>query len=143
MLPERFLSRVDSRQTSLVLRERSVSASTNFAGLVLVHPRMGARRLEHLRQHAISKATAVWSIVLILLPVTAPFPSYRLQHSSDGLPINALPKDLQDKIGSDDELAVPPRWSLVQATLIVAVADCTPPVKQTTRHSAECTVLRL
>jgi hypothetical protein len=104
---------------------------------------MGARRLERLRQHAISKVWAVWFIVLILLPVTAPFPTYRLHHSSNGFPNDAIPKDLKDKVGSDDDLAVPSSWSSVPEMWNVVTGGFLPSLKQTRRRSLQYTVLRL
>jgi hypothetical protein len=104
---------------------------------------MGARRLERLRQHAISKVCAVWFLVLILLPVTAPFPTYHLHHSSNGFPIDPIPKDLKEMVGSDDEVAVPSSWSLVPGTWNVVTAAYPPRFKRTRRRSLQYTVLRL
>jgi hypothetical protein len=52
------------------------------------------------RRLAISKGIAVWFIVLILVPFTAPFPTYHLggpahPHSSDA--------QVKEKTGSDDQ----------------------------------------
>jgi hypothetical protein len=109
-------------------------------GLAGVHQR--TRGFERLRRHAISKASAVWFIILILLPVTAPFPSYQFQHSSDGFPIEATPKDL-NKIGADDELAVPSGWSLVSPALTVVMAPYVPLLEHSGRHQPSHAVLRL
>jgi hypothetical protein len=51
-------------------------------------------------------------IVLILVPFTAPFPSYHLD-SAHGRPFDVLPKESKDKLGSDDSLVLPsdaPVW---------------------------------
>jgi hypothetical protein len=110
-------------------------------GLASVYQR--ARGFERLRRHAISKASAVWFIILILLPVTAPFPSYQFQHSSDGFPIEATPKDLKGKIGADDELAVPSGWSLVSPAPIVVMAPYSPLLECSGGHRPSHAVLRL
>jgi hypothetical protein len=104
---------------------------------------MGVRRLERLRRHVISKVWAVWFIVLIVLPVTAPFPTYQLHHSSNGSPIDAIPKDLKDKVGSDDEVAVSSSWSSVPETWNVVTAGYLPPLSRRERRSLQYTVLRL
>jgi hypothetical protein len=106
-----------------------------------VHRR--ARGLERLRRHAISKASAIWFIILILLPVTAPFPSYQFQHSSDGFPIEATPKDLKDKIGADKELAVPSSWCLVSPARTVVIAPSVPFFEHSGRLQLSHAVLRL
>lgn len=102
-----------------------------------------SRRLGRLRRHALSKICAVWFVTLILLPFTAPFPTYQLDHSSNGLPFEAIPKEVKDKIGSDDGLALPSGWSVVPVTVNVVFARPFLDFKHTTSHPARHTVLRL
>lgn len=45
-------------------------------------------------------------ITLILVPFTAPFPTYHFD-SAHGRPYDVLPKELKDKIGSDESLVLP------------------------------------
>jgi hypothetical protein len=59
-----------------------------------------------LRRHATSRIFAVAFITLILLPFTAPFPTYHFD-STHGRPYDVLPKELKDKLGSDDSLVLP------------------------------------
>jgi hypothetical protein len=108
-----------------------------------VHYRTGAQRLGRLRQHAISKACALWFIVLIVLPFTAPFATFQLNHSSNANPCDALPKDLKDKVGSDDKLALPSSWSVVPRPLTVVIVGSLPPLNQPKEHLPQHTVLRL
>jgi hypothetical protein len=110
-------------------------------GLASVHQR--TLSFERLRRHAISKASAVWFIVLILLPVTAPFQSYQFQHSSDGFPIEVTPKDLNEKLGADDELAVSSGWFLVSPALTVIMAPYMPLFERSGGHQPSHAVLRL
>jgi hypothetical protein len=57
------------------------------------------QRIGGLRRRAIAKWIAAWLIVLILVPFTAPFPTYHL-----GGPARAHSSDAQvkEKAGSDD-----------------------------------------
>jgi hypothetical protein len=108
-----------------------------------MHGRTRSRRLGRLRQHALSKVCAAWFITLILLPFTAPFPTYQLDHSSNGFPYDAIPKEVKDKIGSDDELALPSGWSVVPVTLNIVFARPVLVFNQTSRYPPPDTVLRL
>jgi len=115
----------------------------NLAGLPRVHQRKGAHRVARLRQHSLSKLWALSFVVLILLPFTAPFPTYQLETSSTGHPYEATPKDVKDKAASGDDLALPSEWVLVPPTLHVVdgryLTRPTHPEGQPTQH----TVLRL
>jgi hypothetical protein len=115
----------------------------NLAGRARVHGLIGSHRLGRLRHHALTKICAVWFIVLILLPFTAPFPTYQLDHPSNGLPYDAIPKEVKNKIGSDDEFALPSSWSTVPATLNVVFARHVPAFDQINSHPRQHTVLRL
>jgi hypothetical protein len=59
-----------------------------------------------LRRHAIAKLSALAFIALILLPFTAPFPTYWLDQGHSR-PYDALPKDFKNKLDSDDGLILP------------------------------------
>jgi hypothetical protein len=48
----------------------------------------------------------VWFITLVLLPFTAPFPTYQIDPAT-GHPFDALPKEFKNKIDSDDGLILP------------------------------------
>lgn len=108
-----------------------------------MHGGTRSRRLGRLRHHALSKVCAVWFITLILLPFTAPFPTYHLDRSSNGFPFDAIPKEAKDKIGSDDELALPSRWLVVPVTSNVALARSAIVFNETVSHPPRHTVLRL
>ena len=69
-------------------------------------PVSAAHRLGRLRRHVASRVFACWFIVLILVPFTAPFPTFHLQKSSPHQTNDALPKEVKDKIGSDDSVAL-------------------------------------
>ena len=59
-----------------------------------------------LRRHAIARFSALAFITLILLPFTAPFPTYQLD-PVHGHPYDALPKEYKNKLDSDDGLILP------------------------------------
>jgi len=64
-------------------------------------------RFRRLRQHAIAKLSAIAFIALVLMPFTAPFPTYQLD-SAHGSPFDApLPKEFKNKLDSDDGLILP------------------------------------
>jgi hypothetical protein len=60
-------------------------------------PRHRVHRFARVREHALSRLCAAWFIVLILVPFTAPFPTFHLTDTSGGHSHEALPKDLKDK----------------------------------------------
>jgi hypothetical protein len=92
-----------------------------------VRRRRVSGRFACLRRHAISKACAFTFLTLILLPFTAPFPSYDLWDSVHAHPHHALPndiKDIKDRLGDDDKLAELAPWSLVAPILdIIRLRD--------------------
>jgi len=100
-------------------------------------------RLACLRRHLVSKACALWFIVLILLPFTAPFPTYHLQGSSSGRPYDALPKDLREKAGSEDKLALPTEWSMLPDALDTVVTTHSPAAYRPAELPPRHIVLRL
>ena len=67
----------------------------------------------HPRSGLLAKASAIWLVVLILLPFTAPFPTYELPNSDHS------PVQVKDKSGSDDMLVTP---------LLRVLPDSTPDV---------------
>ena len=101
-----------------------------------------AHRFVRLRQHAVAKLSAVTFVVLILLPFTAPFPTYHPDHAHDR-PHEALPKEIKNKLDGDGSLVLPsdcrlllPAWSAI----IVRPSTCS---SQFTDHPVHHTVLRL
>jgi hypothetical protein len=64
------------------------------------------RRFVLLRRHTVARFFALAFIALILLPFTAPFPTYELD-SAHGHPYDALPKEFKSKLGSAETLILP------------------------------------
>jgi hypothetical protein len=89
--------------------------------------RSGVRRWQRsgrflrVRRHAVSKTFALWIITLILLPFTAPFPTYELANFSSHHAFDWLPKEAKNKTGADDKLIVPTDQSLVPPVLNLVV----------------------
>jgi hypothetical protein len=71
-----------------------------------VHRSRRAHFFVRLRRHAIARLSALAFITLILLPFTAPFPTYQLD-PAHGHPCDALPKEYKNKLDSDDGLILP------------------------------------
>ena len=115
----------------------------NLAALPRVHQRRGAHRFVRLRQHGLAKLWALWFVLLILLPFTAPFPTYQLNDPSGGHPYDATPKDVKDKTGSGESLAVPSVWFLLPPTLYIVDGRHLTHSTHPERHPAHHTVLRL
>lgn len=91
-------------------------------------------------RHAISKVCAVWLVILITLPFTAPFATCDLGGSSNSQPCDGGAKD---KTGSDDKLAVVSIWSLVPpARDIVVARPCARP-KSIEQAQPQYTILRV
>jgi hypothetical protein len=78
----------------------------NLAQPGRVHRSRRAHLFVRLRRHAIARLSAVAFIALILLPFTAPFPTYQLD-PAHGHPYDALPKEYKNKVDSDDGLILP------------------------------------
>jgi hypothetical protein len=79
------------------------------------------RGVVRLRNHAVSRLSALSLIVLILLPFTAPFPTFELDRQSDSPPDNASLKDVKGKVGSDAQIGISGH-SIVPPASSVAVA---------------------
>jgi hypothetical protein len=75
-----------------------------------------------LRSLAISRLSALSLIVLILLPFTAPFPTFQLVHPSDSPPYDDSLKDVKEKVGSDAQHQV--WWS--RSTLSIRTGPSSP-----------------
>jgi len=73
----------------------------------------GAHHFARVRQHACSKICAALFILLILIPFTAPFPTFHLKRSSHSHPYDALPKDLKEKTAADYKVAISSAESVV------------------------------
>ena len=71
-----------------------------------MHRSRRAHFFVRLRRHAIARLSALAFIALILLPFTAPFPTYHLD-PGHGQPYDALPKEYKSKLDSDDGLVLP------------------------------------
>lgn len=71
-----------------------------------MHRSRCALRFVLLRRHAVARIFAFTFISLILLPFTAPFPTYQLD-SAHGQPYGALPKEFKNKLESDESLTLP------------------------------------
>ena len=59
-----------------------------------------------LRRHSFSQLCALAFVALILVPFTAPFPTVHLDTTSAGHSFDALPKDVKEQSGPDDEFIV-------------------------------------
>jgi hypothetical protein len=57
-------------------------------------------------------------IALILVPFTAPFPTYHFD-AAHGRPYDVLPKEFKDKLGSDDGLVLPSECQVTVPALTV------------------------
>ena len=75
--------------------------------------------------HALSRLSALSLIVLILLPFTAPFPTFQLEGQSGSQPYDESLRDVKDKVSSDAQVGVsghaivPPAPSLAVAIDLV------------------------
>ena len=107
-----------------------------------MHRSRRAPRFVHLRRHAVAKIFAFAFIALILVPFTAPFPTYQLD-SAHGHPYDALPKEFKNKLGSDEGLILPSDCSLslpALSSVFVGPFVCS---DQLADHLLHHTVLRL
>jgi hypothetical protein len=91
---------------AVLYRSDKNSVSTNLAEPAAVGRSRFTNRLARVRQHAIARLSALAIITLILLPFTAPFPTYELD-PAHGHPYDALPKEYKNKLDSDDGLILP------------------------------------
>jgi hypothetical protein len=107
-----------------------------------VHRSRRELRFVLLRRHAVARLFAFAFIALILLPFTAPFPTYQLD-AAHGHPYDALPKEFKNKLGSAETLILPSdcRLSLpALSDVFVGPFLCS---NQVTDHLLHHTVLRL
>lgn len=95
-------------------------------------------RLASLRRHAIVRVGALWFIILIIVPFTAPFATIDIVRSH-GNPAQAIPKVK----GSDEQFAVVSDGLMGRPKVsVVEVREFTRS-SQIEKHSALYTVLRL
>jgi hypothetical protein len=87
-----------------------------------VRRKQKACRFVRLRGHALSRLSALAIIVLILLPFTAPFPTFQPGTQSDSQPYDASLKDVKEKVGADAQFGISGHWSIVPPASSVAVA---------------------
>jgi hypothetical protein len=95
-----------------------------------------------LRRHAVAKLFAFAFIALILVPFTAPFPTYQLD-STHGHPYDALPKEFKNKLGSDETLILPSDCLLALPALTEVFVGSFVCSDQVSDHPLYHTVLRL
>ncbi len=107
-----------------------------------MHRSRRAPRFVLLRRHAVAKIFAFAFIALILLPFTAPFPTYQLD-SAHGHPYDALPKEFKNKLGSDETLILPSDCRLSLPALSDVVVGSFVCLDQISDHPLHHTVLRL
>ena len=115
----------------------------NLAARARVQRRKTSEGLADIRGQGVSKAFAVVFTILILLPFTAPFPTYDLQHSFNGQPLDTIPKDVKDKSGTDDKVALPVERSAVVPTLAVLADGRIHRSTQFDQPPTQHTILRL
>jgi hypothetical protein len=101
-----------------------------------------APRFVRLRQHALARLSAITFIVLILLPFTAPFPTYHLDHARSD-PYEAVPKEFKNKLESDDALILPADCALLLPGLSEISALQSLCSNQVVNYPVHHTVLRL
>jgi hypothetical protein len=100
------------------------------------------RRFVLLRRHAVARFFSLAFIALILLPFTAPFPTYELD-SAHGHPYDALPKEFKNKLGSDESLILPSDCRLLLPALTDLFVEPFLCSDQLSDHPLHHTVLRL
>jgi hypothetical protein len=90
----------------LFLREAACTGQHGFCCPDSVPRSRRAQQFARIRRQAIAKLSALVFIALILLPFTAPFPTFPIDpgHSR---PYEALPKEFKNKLDSDDGLILP------------------------------------
>ena len=101
-----------------------------------------ARRFLRVRQHSLAKLSALAFITLILLPFTAPFPTYQLD-PGHGSPYDALPKEFKNKLDSDDGLILPSDCRLSLPALSEVSTRSFVHANQIVDYPLQHTVLRL
>jgi hypothetical protein len=101
-----------------------------------------ADRFQSLRRHAASRIFAFAFITLILVPFTAPFPSYHLD-SAHGRPYDVLPKEFKDKLGSDESLVLPSDCPITLPALVALLIGPAVSSDQIANHRQRHTILRV
>jgi hypothetical protein len=81
-------------------------------------------------------------IALILVPFTAPFPTYHFD-AAHGRPYDVLPKEFKDKLGSDDSLVLPSECQVTVPALTAHFIRPTLPSDQISNQQLRHTVLRV
>ena len=107
-----------------------------------MRPSRRADRFHRLRKHAIARVCAMWFIALILLPFTAPFPTYQLD-GANSHPYDALPKEFKNKIDADDGLIVPADVRLAVPAFASLALSWFLPSDRVAAHTLQHTILRL
>jgi hypothetical protein len=95
-----------------------------------------------LRRHPIAKLSALVFIALILLPFTAPFPTYPVDPGHSG-PYDALPKEFKNKLDSDDGLILPADIHVWLPALSELPVRLLPFAHQLISHPIHHTILRV
>ncbi len=85
---------------------------------------------------------AVAFIALILVPFTAPFPTYHFD-SAHGRPYDVLPKEFKDKLGSDDGLVLPSDCSVPVPSLTTCFIGPSVRSDQVSDQQLRHTILRV
>ena len=116
--------------------------STDLAQPLRVPRSRRAFHFVRLRQHALARLSAITFVVLILLPFTAPFPTYHLDHGRSD-PYEATPKEFKNKPASDEALILPSDCRLGLPGLSEIFALQSRVSRQVVSHSIRHAVLRL
>jgi hypothetical protein len=107
-----------------------------------VHRSRRADRFQCLRRHAASRIFAFVFITLILVPFTAPFPTYHFD-AAHGRPYDVLPKELKDKLGSDERLILPSDCPVTLPALITRFIGPSLRSDQISNEQLRYTILRV
>ena len=107
-----------------------------------MHRTRPAHILQRLRRHTASRAFALAFIALILVPFTAPFPTYHFD-AAHGRPYDVLPKEFKDKLGSDETLVLPSDYLIALPTLATHFISPFLRSDQTSTPQQRHTVLRV
>jgi hypothetical protein len=116
--------------------------STNLALTGRVHRPPRGERFQRLRRHAASQMFALAFITLILVPFTAPFPTYRVDRGHSR-PYEALPKEFKNKLDSDDGLILPTDVTVSLPALCELPVRFLPFAHQVTSHLIHHVILRV
>ena len=81
-------------------------------------------------------------ITLILVPFTAPFPTYHFD-SAHGHPYDILPKEVKDKLGSDESVVLPSDCAVTLPALVALVVGPSRSSNRVSGYQLHHTVLRV